>query len=40
MWVTRDDVAASLGQTPGTRFLAPPSYAIANTLFRRWLAGD
>lgn len=40
MWVTRDEVAASLAETPGARFLAPPPYAIANTLFRRWLAGD
>ncbi len=40
MWVTREDVAASLAETTGARFLAPPPYAIANTLFRRWLDGD
>ncbi len=40
MWVTRADVAASLAETPGARFLAPPAYAIAHTLFRRWLDGD
>ena len=40
MWVTRDEVAAALDEAQGARFLAPPPYAIANTLFRRWLAGD
>ncbi len=40
MWVTRDDVAAALAEAEGARFLAPPPFAIANTLFRRWLARD
>jgi NAD+ diphosphatase len=40
MWVTRDEVAAALREEPGARFLPPPAYAIANTLFQRWLADD
>ena len=40
MWVTRDDVAAALAGREGARFLPPPAYAIAHTLFERWLAGD
>jgi len=39
MWVTRDDVAAALAGDPHARFTGPPRFAIANTLFRRWLAG-
>jgi len=39
IWVTRDEVEASLGGDPGAPFLSPPHYAIAHTLFRRWLAG-
>ncbi|PTQ10999.1 NAD(+) diphosphatase [Sphingomonas oleivorans] len=39
MWVTREEVAAALGGDPDARFGAPPPYAIANTLFRKWLAG-
>lgn len=37
MWVDRKDVAAALAETSDARFLAPPPYAIAHTLFRRWL---
>jgi NAD+ diphosphatase len=37
-WVTRDEVLASMNGDPDARFLPPPSYAIAHTLFRRWLA--
>jgi NAD+ diphosphatase len=40
MWVTRDEVAAAMREEPGARFLPPPPYAIANTLFQRWLDGD
>ncbi|WP_420141256.1 NAD(+) diphosphatase [Sphingomonas sp.] len=39
-WVTRDEVAAALALEEGAVFLPPPDYAIANTLFRAWLAGD
>jgi NAD+ diphosphatase len=38
-WVTRDQVAAALAHAPDAAFLPPPDYAIANTLFRLWLAG-
>jgi len=37
-WATREDIAASLDETSGARFLAPPPFAIANTLLTRWLA--
>jgi NAD+ diphosphatase len=37
-WVDRAGVAASLAGDPGAPFLPPPPYAIAHTLFRRWLA--
>jgi len=40
MWVTGDEVAAAMREEAGARFLPPPPYAIANTLFQRWLAGD
>jgi NAD+ diphosphatase len=36
-WVTRDEVAASMAGDPDARFLPPPPYAIAHTLFRWWL---
>lgn len=39
-WVSRAEVAASLAGEPGAPFLPPPHYAIAHTLFRRWLAGE
>lgn len=38
IWVTRDEVEASLAGDPAAPFLPPPHYAIAHTLFRRWLA--
>lgn len=38
MWVTREEVAAALAGEPGARFSGPPPFAIANTLFRMWLA--
>lgn len=40
MWVTGEEVAAALAEHPAAQFIAPPPFAIANTLFRRWLAGD
>jgi NAD+ diphosphatase len=39
IWVSRDEVAAALAGDPGARFLPPPRYAIAHTLFVRWLGG-
>ncbi len=39
MWVDRGGVEAALAGAPGAPFLAPPPFAIANTLFRRWLDG-
>jgi NAD+ diphosphatase len=39
IWVSREDVAASMSEDPEALFLAPPSYAIAHTLFRHWLDG-
>jgi len=38
-WVTRGEVAAALAGDPGAPFLPPPAYAIAYTLFARWM-GD
>ncbi|SNS33255.1 NAD+ diphosphatase [Sphingomonas laterariae] len=40
MWVDRDQVAASLANDPDAPFIAPPPYAIAHTLFARWLARE
>ena len=37
IWVTRDEVVASMNGDPDARFLPPPPYAIAHTLFSRWL---
>ena len=37
-WVDRDEVAAALAGDADAIFGAPPRYAIANTLFRAWLA--
>jgi NAD+ diphosphatase len=39
IWVDRDEVAASLRNDAGARFLSPPPFAIANTLLSRWVAG-
>ena len=36
-WVDRRGVAAALAGEADAPFLAPPPYAIANTLFRRWI---
>ena len=38
-WVDRGQVRAALDGAPGAPFLAPPPFAIANTLLRRWLDG-
>lgn len=37
-WVTRDEVAAAMAGDPQAVFTPPPPYALANTLFARWLA--
>jgi NAD+ diphosphatase len=37
-WVSRADVAASLAGDSDAPFLPPPPYAVAHTLFARWLA--
>jgi NAD+ diphosphatase len=37
MWVTREQVAAALAGDLAAPFLTPPPYAIAYTLFERWL---
>ncbi|WP_076070968.1 NAD(+) diphosphatase [Sphingomonas montana] len=37
-WATRDDIRAALATDPAARFIAPPPYAIAHTLFALWLA--
>lgn len=37
-WATRDEVSAAMAGDPEARFIAPPPFAIAHTLFRRWLA--
>ena len=37
MWVDRAGVEAALAGDPNAPFLAPPPFAIANTLFHRWL---
>ena len=39
-WVTRTDVAAALAGEADAPFLPPPPYALAHTLFERWLAGE
>ncbi len=40
MWVSRADVAAAMAGDADARFVAPPPFAVAHTLFARWLAGD
>ena len=37
MWVDRAGVVSALAGAPDAPFLAPPPYAIANTLLHRWL---
>ena len=39
-WASRAEVAAALAGDPAARFLAPPAFAIANTLLTRWSAGS
>lgn len=39
-WVSREEVIAALEDAPTKSFGAPPPFAIANTLFRRWVAGS
>lgn len=39
MWVDRGGVAAALAGDADAPFLAPPPYAIAHSLLRRWLDG-
>ncbi len=39
LWVDRAGVEAALAGAAGAPFLAPPPYAIAHTLFRRWIEG-
>lgn len=38
LWASRDDVRAALAGSPDALFLAPPPYAIANTLLSAWVA--
>ena len=38
-WATRAEVEAALAGDPAAPFLAPPPFAIANTLLTRWSAG-
>jgi NAD+ diphosphatase len=38
-WASRDEVKAALAGDPAAPFLAPPPFAIANTLLTRWSAG-
>jgi NAD+ diphosphatase len=37
MWVTKAEARAALADAPDKRFGAPPPFAIANTLLRRWV---
>jgi len=37
MWVDRAGVEAAIAGDPQAPFLAPPPFAIANTLLHRWL---
>ncbi|MGZ8283678.1 MAG: NAD(+) diphosphatase, partial [Allosphingosinicella sp.] len=37
IWVDRAGVSAALAGDPKAPFLAPPPFAIANTLLRRWI---
>jgi NAD+ diphosphatase len=37
IWVTKDEARAALADAPDKRFGAPPPFAIANTLLRRWV---
>ena len=37
MWVTKDEARAAFTDAPDKRFGAPPPFAIAHTLLRRWV---
>ena len=37
MWVTKDEARAAFADAPDKRFGAPPPFAIAHTLLRRWV---
>jgi NAD+ diphosphatase len=37
MWVTKEEACAALSDAPDKRFGAPPPFAIAHTLLRRWV---
>lgn len=37
LWASRDDIRTALAGSPDAPFLAPPPYAIANTLLTAWL---
>ena len=39
-WADRAEVAAALAGDPDAPFLAPPPFAIANTLLTRWIDGQ
>jgi NAD+ diphosphatase len=39
MWITKEEAQASLADEPGKRFSAPPPFAIAHSLLRRWTEG-
>jgi NAD+ diphosphatase len=39
IWVTREEARASLADEPDKRFGAPPAFAIAHSLMRRWVDG-
>jgi len=39
IWVDRSQVSAALAGEAGAAFLAPPPFAIANTLLRAWVDG-
>lgn len=38
MWVDRAEVRAAMAGDPAARFIAPPHFAIAHSLFAHWLA--
>jgi NAD+ diphosphatase len=38
-WASREEVRAALAGEAAARFLAPPHFAIANSLLRRWAEG-
>lgn len=40
MWVDRAGVAAAMAGDPDAPFIAPPPFAIAHSLFKRWLGGS